>query len=160
MIDQDKLLEWLENRIAFSRDWVRHTFLEVKAALNDFKVEPQVWIPIHDRKPEIGTECMTHDATGKINLLRYGGQSWLWSNVTHWMPRPESPAASSPEQPWISVYDRLPTDDRPVDVREDPARQWPGVSQDQGSARYVPGYGWQPTNEDWIPDIRYWRTKA
>ena len=53
--------------------------------------EQRRWIPVTDRLPEIGIVVLVYSEDDGICVDYYGGDSFGYYDVTHWMPLPEPP---------------------------------------------------------------------
>ena len=49
------------------------------------------WIPVTERLPDIGIEVLIYSEDDGICMDYYGGDSFGYYDVTHWMPLPEPP---------------------------------------------------------------------
>ena len=53
--------------------------------------EQRRWIPVTERLPEIGIVVLVYSEDDGICADYYGGDSFGYYDVTHWMPLPEPP---------------------------------------------------------------------
>ena len=57
--------------------------------------EQRRWIPVTERLPDIGIEVLVYSEDDGICMDYYGGDSFGYYDVTHWMPLPEPPKEES-----------------------------------------------------------------
>ena len=57
--------------------------------------EERRWIPVTERLPDIGIEVLVYSEDDGICVDYYGGDSFGYYDVTHWMPLPEPPKEDS-----------------------------------------------------------------
>ena len=53
--------------------------------------EQRRWIPVAERLPEIGIVVLVYSEDDGICVDYYGGDSFGYYDVTHWMPLPQPP---------------------------------------------------------------------
>ena len=53
--------------------------------------EERRWIPVTERLPDIGIEVLVYSEDDGVCVDYYGGDSFGYYDVTHWMPLPEPP---------------------------------------------------------------------
>lgn len=53
--------------------------------------EERRWIPVTERLPDVGIEVLIYSEDDGVCVDYYGGDSFGYYNVTHWMPLPEPP---------------------------------------------------------------------
>ena len=53
--------------------------------------EERRWIPVEERLPDIGIEVLVYSEDDGVCVDYYGGDSFGYYDVTHWMPLPEPP---------------------------------------------------------------------
>ena len=49
------------------------------------------WIPVTERLPDIGIEVLVYSEDDGVCVDYYGGDSFGYYDVTHWMPLPKPP---------------------------------------------------------------------
>lgn len=47
------------------------------------------WIPVEERLPDVGIEVLIYSEDDGVCVDYYGGDSFGYYDVTHWMPLPE-----------------------------------------------------------------------
>ena len=52
---------------------------------------PTKWIPVTERLPDIGIVVLVYSEDDGICVDYYGGDSFGYYDVTHWMPLPQPP---------------------------------------------------------------------
>lgn len=57
----------------------------------DFFLEERRWIPVTERLPDVGIEVLIYSEDDGVCVDYYGGDSFGYYEVTHWMPLPEPP---------------------------------------------------------------------
>ena len=68
---------------------VKEFYALAEAALRE--QEERRWIPVTERLPDVGTEVLVYSEDDGICVDYYGGDSFGYYDVTHWMPLPEPP---------------------------------------------------------------------
>lgn len=53
--------------------------------------EERRWIPVEERLPDVGIEVLIYSEDDGVCVDYYGGDSFGYYDVTHWMPLPEPP---------------------------------------------------------------------
>ena len=53
--------------------------------------EERRWIPVAERLPDVGIEVLIYSEDDGVCVDYYGGDSFGYYDVTHWMPLPEPP---------------------------------------------------------------------
>ena len=49
------------------------------------------WIPVTERLPDVGIEVLIYSEDDGVCVDYYGGDTFGYYDVTHWMPLPEPP---------------------------------------------------------------------
>lgn len=82
-----KYLGWLRNGTNIVE--YRKAILMAIAALREQK--ERRWVPVSERLPDVGIEVLIYSEDDGVCVDYYGGDSFGYYNVTHWMPLPQPP---------------------------------------------------------------------
>ena len=89
-----KLVELLKEIVAIQECGFgdpRPTYETVASYLMSNGVTVQEWIPVTERLPDVGIEVLIYSEDDGVCVDYYGGDSFGYYDVTHWMPLPEPP---------------------------------------------------------------------
>ena len=91
---REKLVELLKEIVAIQECGFgdpRPTYETVASYLMSHGVTVQEWIPATERLPDVGIEVLIYSEDDGVCVDYYGGDSFGYYDVTHWMPLPEPP---------------------------------------------------------------------